>query len=187
MIRLFPPMFHRINVDAHSATFNEGGGIPTCQMLTLGKMAEKKAIWQDVWKFRKRLIRGVRNRLHLVLHTLRKPFRKQIVTDEADASGEIREGDWVCIRSREEIGETLDGWKFLGGCRFMDEMYAYCGQRHRVFKQVRNILDERTLRMHKSKDLFILDGLYCKGSWPFKECDRCCFFFWKKAWLKKVE
>jgi hypothetical protein len=35
------------------------------------------------------------------------------------------------------------------------------------------------------KNTVLLDGAICDG-WGGK-CDRSCFFFWREAWLRRVE
>ena len=43
-------------------------------------------------------------------------------------------GDWVEVRSRDEILATLDKDGRLDGMPFMPEMFAFCGKRFRVYK-----------------------------------------------------
>src|SRR4051812_33208582 len=43
-------------------------------------------------------------------------------------------GDWVEVRSKDEILATLDGNGRLEGLPFMPQMLQYCGQRFQVFK-----------------------------------------------------
>jgi len=44
----------------------------------------------------------------------------------------FRTGDWVEVRSKEEILKTLDKRGLLGGMPFMPEMFEFCGRRMRV-------------------------------------------------------
>ena len=41
-------------------------------------------------------------------------------------------GDWVEVRSKEEVIRTLDESGRLDGLPFMPQMFNYCGQRFRV-------------------------------------------------------
>jgi hypothetical protein len=43
----------------------------------------------------------------------------------------LRAGDWVEVRTREEILSGLDENGRLEGLPFMPEMFNYCGQRFR--------------------------------------------------------
>jgi hypothetical protein len=99
----------------------------------------------------------------------------------------VQPGDWVRVRSREEILSTLDEKKRFQGCLFMDNMWQYCGGEYRVLKRVNHMLDEREIKMKKSKDIVISDGLICHGCWPYNECDRSCYLLWKGAWLEKID
>jgi hypothetical protein len=42
-------------------------------------------------------------------------------------------GDWVEVRSKEEILATLDSNGWLDGMPFMPEMLQYCGRKFQVY------------------------------------------------------
>ena len=46
----------------------------------------------------------------------------------------FRIGDWVEVRGKQEILQTLDGDGAVEGMPFMPEMLAFCGQRFQVYK-----------------------------------------------------
>jgi hypothetical protein len=48
---------------------------------------------------------------------------------------DLKVGDWVVVRSREEILRTLDKNGQLEGLPFMPEMFEVCEQQFRVFKR----------------------------------------------------
>jgi hypothetical protein len=99
----------------------------------------------------------------------------------------IKSGDMVRVRSIEEIKSTLDkDGRYEGGLYFIDEMAEYCGETYRVFKRINKIFDSDEWRMKKSHEIVSLDGVFCHGYGPYKECDRSCPFFWKEAWLEKI-
>ena len=54
---------------------------------------------------------------------------------------DLRAGDLVEVRSREEILATLDRYARLDALPFMPEMFQYCGQRYRVFKRADKTCD----------------------------------------------
>lgn len=99
----------------------------------------------------------------------------------------LKAGDWVEIKTEDEIKATLDKSNKTRGLRFMDEMWMYCGKRYRVFKQVEKIKIEETgeLRIVRSPTYF-LEGVYCNGAFH-DGCDKCCFLFWKEDWMRKVD
>ncbi len=98
----------------------------------------------------------------------------------------FKSGDFVRVRTREEIDSTLDPFKELKGCAFLPEMYQYCGTQHRVLKSMQRFMDERDYKLKKSRGVILLEDVICKGTPVFGVCDRCCFLFWREEWLKKV-
>ncbi len=149
-------------------------------------MADGISTFEKWWQLRKRIPRWIKNRIHLIKHEITIRFTNRTRMKSLEDSLNMKPGDTVRVRSKEEILPTLDGWKRYRGCTFMDEMWKFCGGTYKVLKKVNHILDERDMKLKKCKDVVILDGLICHGSWPFKECDRSCFFFWKEAWLEKI-
>jgi hypothetical protein len=101
--------------------------------------------------------------------------------------GQLKTGDWVQVRSKEEIESTLDRFKELRGCAFLADMWQYVGTTHRVLKVMERFLDERDYKVKKVRNIILLDGVICTGTPAFGPCDRSCFLFWREEWLKKVE
>jgi hypothetical protein len=102
-------------------------------------------------------------------------------------SANLKAGDLVQIRSREEIESSLDDQDSLRGCLLMSEMWAYCGTAQRILKPVKRILDERDYRVKKCTGIFLLEGVICQGSAFPEGCDCSCFIFWREEWLKKID
>ncbi|MBN1348942.1 hypothetical protein JXJ21_05995 [candidate division KSB1 bacterium] len=100
----------------------------------------------------------------------------------------LKPGDIVKVRSKEQIMKTLDKNNKHEGCSFMKEMWQYCGTNQTVLKKVEYFFDEGKNRMRRTRRIVLLKGLHCSGEWPiFKQkCDRYCLFFWKEAWLEKI-
>ncbi len=99
---------------------------------------------------------------------------------------DLRAGDLVEVRSREEILATLDPYARLDALPFMPEMFQYCGNRYRVFKRADKtcdtITDTGTRRLFNTVHL---EGLRCDGR-AHGGCQALCFLFWKEAWLRRV-
>ena len=106
---------------------------------------------------------------------------------DTQPSERLSAGDLVRVRSREEIQATLDRWRSLKGCGFLDEMAGYCGTTQRVLKRVERFIDERDYRLKKASGIVLLDGVLCSGTGKTGRCDRACFFFWREEWLEKVD
>jgi len=95
-----------------------------------------------------------------------------------------RAGEWVVVRSREEILATLDKAGELESMPFMEEMLQYCGKQFRVGAAAHKTCDT----IHKTggrrvKDAVHLEGLRCDGG-GHGGCQAECLLFFKNAWLK---
>jgi hypothetical protein len=110
-------------------------------------------------------------------------------TAAAETGGAFQPGDIVEVLTLDEIKSTLDDAGNCDGLHFMEGMEIYCGKRFIVRKRVRNMFDERAWRMVRIRNAYILDGVICEGRGLYDKegCDRCCFFFWKDRWLRRVE
>jgi hypothetical protein len=97
----------------------------------------------------------------------------------------LRVGEWVEVRSKEEILRTLDGNGQLDGMPFMPEMFAYCGKRFPVYKRAHKTCDTvfpvRGRRVERAVHL----ETRCDGQ-AHGGCQAGCLLFWKEAWLKPV-
>ncbi|MEI8139868.1 MAG: hypothetical protein WCI03_08375 [bacterium] len=99
---------------------------------------------------------------------------------------ELKPGDKVRVRSREEIEATLNSWNQFKHCAFMEEMWPYCGTTQTVFKRVLKFLDERDYLVKKCSGMVILRDVICEGTRDFGPCDRSCFLFWREEWVERI-
>ena len=99
----------------------------------------------------------------------------------------LKAGEWVEVRSREEILATLDPHARLEGMPFMPEMLQFCGRKLRVSKR-----SDKTCQyiagwsIRRMKDSVHLENVRCDGS-GHDGCEAGCLIFWKEAWLKRAE
>ena len=98
----------------------------------------------------------------------------------------LKPGEIVKVRSRNEIQQTLNENHQFERVDFMEGMWQYCGQKFKIFKRVEKIYDPYKDRYRKCRDLVILEGLFCHGSVKTPECDRTCLYYWKEAWLERI-
>jgi hypothetical protein len=99
---------------------------------------------------------------------------------------DLRTGDWVEVRSREEILATLDERGRLDALPFMPEMLQYCGKRFRVYKSAHKTCD--TIESYKGRRMTSavhLENLRCDGA-AHGGCQAQCLLFWKEAWLMRA-
>jgi hypothetical protein len=97
----------------------------------------------------------------------------------------LRAGDWVEVRSKEEILRSLDENGRLEGLPFMPQMFQYCGRRFRVYKRAHKTCDT----VNGSGGRWLPHGIHldlrCDGK-AYGGCQAACLIFWKEAWLRPI-
>lgn len=97
----------------------------------------------------------------------------------------LEPGEWVEVKTREEITETLDPHGKHRGMAFVPEMGMYCGRRFRVAKRIERMIQEGTGQMRQLRDTVALETVTCMGL-AQRRCPRGCFHLWRECWLKRV-
>ena len=96
-------------------------------------------------------------------------------------------GDWVEVRSKEEILATLDKNGRLDGMPLMPQMLEQCGKRFQIHRRAHKTCD--TISGHYANRR-VPDGIHlghrCDGK-AYGGCQAACLIFWKEAWLKPVD
>jgi hypothetical protein len=158
-----------------------------CQIYCLDKISENLSLKEILWQKKNRLKRIIKRRWFFLKNLLnRLMVSNKMATLEISGLKNLKPGDWVIVKSKEEIKETLNNWNQLKGCAFMEEMWPYCGTKQRVLKRVERFLDERDYLVKKCKGIVLLEGVMCQGTKDFGPCDRSCFYFWREEWLEKI-
>ncbi|PYJ87313.1 MAG: hypothetical protein DME22_02100 [Verrucomicrobia bacterium] len=102
-------------------------------------------------------------------------------------SSKLRAGEWVQVRSREEILKTLDKKGQLDSLPFMPQMFQYCGQKFRVYKRAHKTCDTvNKTGGRRIQNAVHLEGLRCDGK-SYGGCQAGCLIFWKDAWLTRLD
>jgi hypothetical protein len=112
---------------------------------------------------------------------------ERVVLDQNRSRPRLYVGDWVEVRSKEQILKTLDKDGRLDGMPFMPEMFAFCGKRFRVYKRAHKTCD--TVYEYKGRklaDAVHLEGARCDGQ-AHGGCEAGCLIYWKTAWLRKLD
>ncbi|MEV8634658.1 hypothetical protein AB0395_23680 [Streptosporangium sp. NPDC051023] len=100
---------------------------------------------------------------------------------------DLKPGELVRVKSKEEIVKTLNQNLLNRGLGFEEEMARYCGQTARVLSRVDRCLDERTGEMLEMKSsCIVLEGIVCAGAYNVS-CPREFVPFWREIWLERVE
>jgi hypothetical protein len=100
----------------------------------------------------------------------------------------LQAGDWVRVRSKEEIMQTLNADQRNRGLFFDVEMTPFCGGDYKVKTRVEKIVDEKTGRMLKMPNAsLILDGVTCGGCMSSNRmfCPRGIYPYWREIWLER--
>ncbi|MBV9816744.1 MAG: hypothetical protein JOZ07_00175 [Solirubrobacterales bacterium] len=99
---------------------------------------------------------------------------------------DLEVGEWVRIKTRDEIMATLDERNCNRGLSFDPEMTNYFGQIARVHARVNRILNEQTGTMIELKtDCVVLQDVVCRADYH-RLCTRKTYSFWREVWLERV-
>ena len=144
-----------------------------------------------IWHFSRVAFRAVTERIGRKLRILDELPIKVAGADRVEGDRlDLQPGDVVEVRSREEIGRTLDEAGRHRGLQYTAEMVPACGKRFRVNERIERLIDERNGRMIELKndcvtlENFICKGDHTRGAWF---CPREAYPFWREAWLKRVD
>jgi hypothetical protein len=102
----------------------------------------------------------------------------------------LQVGEWVEIRSKAEIEQTVNRANRNRGLNIDEEMTTFCGGRYRVTTRVDRIINEQTGEMMEFKNpCIVLDGVFCKGEYSAMRlmCPRRITAYWREIWLRRVD
>lgn len=99
----------------------------------------------------------------------------------------LKVGEWVVVRSPEEILATLDENARFEELPFMPQMLQYCGRKFRVHKRSHKLCDTVwATGGRRLNDAVFLGDLRCDGQ-AFGGCELECTLIWKEAWLRRSD
>ena len=114
------------------------------------------------------------------------PHIEGSLTTTTVAQLNLQPGEFVQVKSKEEILATLDRRNRNRGLLFDSEMIRYCGGTYRVLKRVNQIVDEKTGKILRMKGpCIILEGSACVSEYH-RLCPRAIYHYWREAWLRRV-
>jgi len=142
----------------------------------------------DIWlreisisQFMRLAMNTVVNRIaHLTGLKIGQQVRGHLIKTDTVALN-LKPGELVEIKSREEIESTLNVEGKNRGLLFERGMLDYCGKRYRVAGQLKKIILEETGQMISLKNTVILEGVTCQTT-----CPRANLLYWREIWLKRV-
>jgi hypothetical protein len=139
------------------------------------------------WLFVRAFVWEVAHRLGI---TSQAPLRGPDATAPETERLDLKPGEFVQVRSPEEIQATLDDKGTNRGLSFDREMMRYCGQTLRVKASVNKIIEESNGKLiNIRRDAIILEGGVCSGECSTGRwfCPREIYAYWREGWLKRVE
>ena len=99
----------------------------------------------------------------------------------------IRAGDWVVVKTWDEIAASLGPSGELENLPFMAEMRHYCGQRLQVAAVAHKTCDTiNKTGGRRVANAIHLKGVRCDGL-DHGGCQAGCLIFWKTEWLRHVD
>lgn len=116
----------------------------------------------------------------------RYPFFVGTATKTPLQTLDLQPGEWVRVKSADEISATLNAKYNNRGLYFDREMLLFCGRTARVLRRVDQIIDEATGRMITMKTpCIILSDAVCVGHFH-RSCPRTVYMYWREIWLERV-
>jgi hypothetical protein len=158
------------NLTGHSAGGNSGAGAP----------GDRPA--------RGRVVEAVKSMLDTIL--VEHPHVQGRQSKTPSVVLDLQPGEYVRVKSMEEITATLDVNNKNRGLMFDVEMVPYCGGTYRVLSRVQRIVNEKTGRMMTLPNAcVILDGVVCTGCISSHRlfCPRSIYSYWHEIWLERAE
>lgn len=99
---------------------------------------------------------------------------------------ELKAGEWVEVKSTDEIRPTLDSDGRNHGLSFEPDMVDFTGRRFQVEFPIQKIILEQTGKMIPLANTVALKGVACEGLCT-KNCPRNNTLYWREIWLKRIE
>ena len=110
---------------------------------------------------------------------------KEAVKVRTEINVIARADDWVEVRSKQEILQTLDENGCSNEkCLFMPQMFEYAASGSRSIKAHTRLADPRLAVASRYLADAVHLNLRCNSS--YGGCQHKCLLFWKEAWLKPV-
>jgi len=99
---------------------------------------------------------------------------------------DLQPGEWVTVKSLDEITATLDENGKNRGLHFSADMVPYCGKRLKVEHRADNLIAEGVGVMRHLRNTVILEGAVCDSAvYAFGGCPREDLLYWREIWLRR--
>lgn len=142
-----------------------------------------------VGKFVRVMARAVVVQSRHALNKLPFPLRGESSKTPDSQPLDLQPGEWVRVKSPDEIEKTLTTQGRNRGLWFDREMLPFCGGTYRVHQRVTTFIDETSGKMIElTNDCVTLEGVVCSGERSTSRwfCPRGIPCYWREAWLERV-
>jgi len=171
------------------------GGIYYCQSTQLEQITRKITIKNKFQKLLKEIYSGeidfytaVKSMIYPILRKfIYDKFIKGILKNTPTSVLNLQPGEYVEVRSFDEIRKTLDNQGRNRGLSFYHDMKKHCHKKYRVRNRVDKMIDEITGEMIKVKNTVILEEVTCSYEYAFMGCPRARYQLWREIWLKRAK
>ena len=168
-----------------------------CGNVGLGRMC-RVAVLRAVYHLRRlgigyRATRRLYDKVHELLTGRPSPYRAGLIPGGQPTPLEtlnLAGGEWVEVRTHDEIRRTITEVNVNRGMRFDPEMVQFCGRKFRVDRRVERLIDERTGRMLIMKSpCIVLDGAVCSSEYSDRRifCPRAIQPYFREIWLRRSQ
>jgi hypothetical protein len=102
---------------------------------------------------------------------------------------DLKIGEYVRVKSFDQILETLNKSNKNRGLSFDAEMVRFCAKTLRVHGRVDKIINEGTGEMMDFHNpCIILEDAWCSSDWSAcrRLCPRSIYHYWREIWLERV-
>ena len=97
----------------------------------------------------------------------------------------LQPGEWVEVKSLQEIQATLDANGRNRGLGFAPDQAEHCGKRFRVAGRVERLILEWSGEMRPIANAVELEEVTCHGR-MCRSCPRNCYYLWREIWLRRA-
>lgn len=99
----------------------------------------------------------------------------------------LRPGEWVRVKAKGDILQTLDRHNRNRGLWFDREMLRFCGGRFRVLRSVDRLIEEKSGKLVRLKNpCAILDGVTARGEF-YRFNPQNDYILWREIWLERLD
>ena len=110
----------------------------SCQLTNIQEVAQKNTRLNNILQLRVRILRTFKRNLIFLKNRISGvlKLKSKMINAKEYGNANVRSGDIVTVRSREDIWRMLDDREKYKGCFFIDEMYEHCDMEYKVLKTV---------------------------------------------------